>query len=72
MTHPDHTQGRQLILLLKKRGYTTMELQQSYISTCPWKRVNECLRENEQLVKTKRERPGKRWIYVYRVVNKKA
>lgn len=67
----DITQGRELIKLLKRRGMTTMELQDTWISTCPWKRISENLRPNEQLLKTKRERPGKRWVYVYRVVAKK-
>lgn len=66
------TQGRQLIALLKKRGMTTMELQQTWLSTCPWKRIAEQLTEKEQLIKTKRERLGRRWVYVYRVVASKA
>lgn len=67
----DQTQGRRLIALLKKRGMTTMQLQQAWISTCPWKRVVEQLKPNEQLLKTKRYPTEGRWYYVYRVVAKK-
>ena len=67
----DQTQGRRLIALLKKRGMTTMQLQQAWISTCPWKRVVEQLKPNEQLLKTKRYPTEGRWYYVYRVVAQK-
>jgi hypothetical protein len=66
------TQGRKLIALLKKRGMSTLELQQAGISTCPWKRIVEQLRENEELTKTKFYPYGERWRYVYRVVTRKA
>lgn len=67
----DQTQGRRLIALLKKRGMTTMWLQAQMISTCPWKRIVEQLKPNEQLLKTKRYPTEGRWYYVYRVVAKK-
>lgn len=57
------TQGRKLIAMLKKRGMTTMELLQTGISTCPWKRIDECLQEGEQLTKHKNQRG----LNVYRV-----
>ena len=66
------TQGRKLIALLKKRGMTTLELQQAGISTCPWKRINEHLRPDEELLKIKHYPYGGRWYYVYRVVASKA
>ena len=65
------TQGRKLIALLKKRGMSTLELQQAGISTCPWKRINEHLRPDEGLMKTKRYPDNGRWYYVYRVVASK-
>ena len=67
----DQTQGRRLIALLKKRGMSTLELQQTGISVAPWKRCKEKLKPNEQLLKTKRYPDDGRWYYVYRVVTKK-
>lgn len=67
----DQTQGRRLIALLKKRGMTTLELQQTGISVAPWKRFKEQLKPTEQLVKAKRYPDEGRWYYVYRVVAKK-
>jgi len=67
----DQTQGRRLIALLKKRAYSTMNLQLEGVSTCPWKRIVEQLKPNEQLLKTKRYPNEGRWFYVYRVVAKK-
>ena len=63
------TQGRKLITLLKRRGMTTMELLQTGISTCPWKRINEQLANNEKLLISKKFtfEAGKE-INVYRVV----
>ncbi len=65
------TQGRKLIALLKKRGMSTLELQQAGLSTCPWKRIIEQLTQREELTKTKRYPDNGRWFYVYRVVTKK-
>ncbi len=58
------TQGRKLISMLRKRGMTTMELLQTGISTCPWKRIRESLHEGEEL-KPKKNKNG---INVYRVI----
>lgn len=44
-------QGRRLIALLKRRAYTNMEMLQTGISTCPWRRVIETLRDDEQVIK---------------------
>lgn len=66
------TQGRKLIELLKKRGMTTIELQQAGLSTCPWKRIKEQLTLREKLLKTKKYPINGRWFYVYRVVTRKA
>lgn len=68
MTKEKATQGRKLIAILKKRPMTTMDLQQTGISTCPWKRVYEQLGPREELTKTKRYPDDGRWYYVYRVV----
>jgi hypothetical protein len=59
------TQGRRLIAALKRKGHTTMEMLALGISVAPWKRIAECLRPDEQLVKRKNERG----LTVYRVVN---
>ena len=65
------TQGRKLIALLKKRGMSTLELQQAGLSTCPWKRISEQLTWREELTKSKRYPDNGRWFYVYRVVTRK-
>lgn len=57
------TQGRQLIALLKRKGYTTMELLKTGISTAPWKRIAESLKPDEALIKAK----NARGLHVYRV-----
>lgn len=64
MTKIDTRQGRRLISMLKTRSMTTMELLQLGISTCPWKRIDECLQEGEKLTKHKNQRG----LNVYRVV----
>ena len=45
------TQGRLIIEAIKKRPLTYMGMLKLGVSTCPWRRVSECLRENERLVK---------------------
>ena len=47
---------------------TTMDMLQTGISTCCWKRVNENLLPTEKLLKVKRYPDNGRWFYVYRVV----
>ena len=39
------TQGRCLIQALKRKPHTYMEMLRIGVSTSPWKRVQECLRE---------------------------
>ena len=46
-------QGRQAIEELKKRPYTYAQMQRMGLGTCVWKRVAECLREDEKLIKGK-------------------
>jgi len=44
-----HTrQGDKLVSMLKRRGMTTLEMIQTGISVCPWKRVRECLPDGWQ------------------------
>jgi hypothetical protein len=47
------TQGRRLIEHLKRRPFTYLEMQMLGVSTCAWKRISECLRHDEVLVKAK-------------------
>lgn len=61
------TQGRQLIALLKRRAYTTMEMLRTGISTCPWKRIDESLAHNEELVTGRKWLGGQKYINTYRV-----
>jgi len=51
------SQGRRLIDLLKRRPYTTLEMLQTGLSVCPWKRISECLAPDEQLVKFEYRKP---------------
>ncbi len=64
---PTPPQGRRLIALLKRRGMTYMEMLSTGISTCPQKRVRECLHTNEMLLKTK----NSRGLVVWHVVRAK-
>jgi hypothetical protein len=47
--HEHATQGRRLIAILKRRGMTMMDLIQTGISVCPWKRIAESLKPGERL-----------------------
>lgn len=47
------TQGRLLIEQLRKRPHTYLEMLDYGLSTSPWRRVAECLRDTERLVKVK-------------------
>ena len=58
------SQGRRLIAILKRRSHSSMELLQTGISTCWWKRVSETLAEHEVLVSAK----GRDGLLRYRVV----
>ena len=58
------TQGRCLIQALKRKPHTYMEMLRIGVSTSPWKRVQECLRDSEALIKT----PGKDGLVRWRVV----
>ena len=62
------THGRLLIAALKQRPHTYMEMLKHGVSTSPWKRVAECLRFDEQLVKA----PNKRGLTTWRVVKNNA
>ena len=57
-------QGDKLVSMLKRRGMTTLELIQTGISVCPWRRVSECLPEGWKHDKSQRK--GRH--IVYRVV----
>lgn len=48
------TQGRRLIALLKNRYMTYGEMLRTGISLCPWKRVEECLADDERIIKAQR------------------
>jgi hypothetical protein len=49
------TQGRLIIDALKRRPYTYGDMLALRVSTSPWKRVRECLRHDERLVKGERK-----------------
>jgi hypothetical protein len=56
-----------LIELLKRRPYTTLEMLNTGISVCPWKRLSECLADDEQIVKFEYRKP-----IAYGVIKKEA
>jgi hypothetical protein len=62
------TQGRCLISALKTKPHTYMQMLAHGISTSPWRRVLESLREDEQLLKT----PGRDGLVRWRVVKVQA
>lgn len=55
------TQGRKLIAHLKRRPMTYMQMLMLGISTCPQKRVWECLQQGEYLHKRKNARGLVEW-----------
>jgi len=57
-------QGDKLVSMLKRKGMTTLELIQTGISVCPWKRLKEAMPEGWKLDKSQRR--GRH--IVYRVV----
>lgn len=63
------TQGRELIARLKRKPHTYLDMLGYCVSTSPWKRVAECLRPGEQLVKG-RKLAGGRHLTTWRVVEK--
>jgi hypothetical protein len=58
------TQGRVLIEALKRKRHTYMDMLSHGVSTSPWKRIGECLREGEMLVKA----PNKDGLTTWRVI----
>jgi hypothetical protein len=42
---------------LKRRPMTTLEMLNTGISVCPWKRIRECLADDEQLVRFEYRKP---------------
>ena len=58
------TQGRVLIGALKQKPHTYLAMLAYGISTSPWKRVLECLRDDEALLKTQ----GKDGLVRWRVI----
>jgi len=62
------TQGRLLIERLKRHEHTYLEMLEYGISTSPWRRVLESLRDDEKLVKGK-YRGLVTWKVVKRLTN---
>ncbi len=58
------TQGRLLIAALKRKPHSYLDMLKHNVSTSPWKRITECLRDDEALIKT----PGKDGLVRWRVV----
>ena len=55
------TQGRFIIAALKRKGMTYGEMQRLGVSTCPQKRVLECLASDEVLQKLRGDDGLIRW-----------
>jgi hypothetical protein len=51
----DTRQGRRLISMLKRKSMTYLEMNLLGISVSPQKRVAECLRDDEVIVKGRRD-----------------
>lgn len=63
------TQGRRIIAALKRKSMTSMQIQMLGISTCWWRRVDESLAPEEQLVKGKLYLGDGKYVNTYRVVS---
>ncbi len=61
-------QGRLIIEAIKRKPMTYMEMLKLGVSTCPQKRVSECLRAHERIEQGKRHMGGKRYLTTWRVV----
>lgn len=61
MNNTPKRQGDKLVEILKKRGLTTLEMNQLGISVCPWKRVKEAMPAGWKLDKS--ERKGRHIVY---------
>jgi hypothetical protein len=48
------TQGRRLIAALKRKAHTYLEMNLLCISISPHRRIAECLRDDEQVIKGER------------------
>lgn len=59
------TQGRRLIAHLRRKPHTYMDMLRYGLSVCPWRRVQESLKADERLVKSKNQRGLTTW----RVIN---
>lgn len=55
------TQGRALISHLKRRPHTYMEMLAHGLSISPWKRIKECLADNECIVKAQDAKGRTTW-----------
>jgi hypothetical protein len=64
MSNKYATQGRLLIERLKVKPHTYMAMLRYGISTSPWKRVAECLRHDEVLLKTPDSKGRTTWRVV--------
>lgn len=58
------TQGRCVIEALKRKPHTYAQMLALGVSLSPWKRVGECLRHGESLVKA----PNRQGLTTWRVV----
>jgi hypothetical protein len=58
------TQGRLLIAQLQQRPHTYMEMLEHGVSTSPWRRIAESLRDDQKLVKSKNWRGLTTWRVV--------
>lgn len=58
------TQGRRLIMLLKRKALTYREMLMASESCSPWRRVDECLADDEQIVKGENAKGWTTWRVV--------
>jgi hypothetical protein len=58
------TQGRLLIAQLQQRPHTYMDMLEHGVSTSPWRRIAESLRDDQKLVKSKNRRGLTTWRVV--------
>lgn len=58
------THGRLLIAELRRKAHTYRDMLSHGVSMSPWKRIAECLRADEQLVKGKNKQGLTTWRIV--------
>ena len=65
MSKGHQRQGRRIIAALKRKPHTYMQMIALGVSSCPWRRAQECLSPTEQIHKAKNKAGLITWRVCY-------